>query len=371
MSERGNATLRWLDKWIGIPLVLGISAFRRRRPVPRRISKIGLVILGGSGDFFLSIGTAVPAIRACCGDCHVTVFTSPSNKGAVSLVAGIDEYVVLPLTNIATSLRLVRASRFDLLVDFGHWARVSALLVALSRAGCTAGFRTPGQLRHFAFDLVCEHRSDRHEVENYRALQCLIGLIPPRRPKIELDAAACRKVTQFRLGRYVVFHPWASGIKNWMREWPIQSWRELASRYLARGYFVVFTGGPLDRGQSGTLVSEIDDPDNRLRDFAGRLLFSETAALLDGAAGVVSVNTGVMHLAAARDVPLVALHGPTDPRRWGPLSPCSAVLLPDTQDVAYLDLGFEYPKDAKPCMSLIAVDAVDDALTRVIGMAET
>jgi heptosyltransferase III len=62
------------------------------------------------------------------------------------------------------------------------------------------------------------------------------------------------------------------------------------------------------------------------------------------------------------NAPIVALHGPTNPARWGPLSDNAEVLLPDSPDVAYLNLGFEYPEDAKPCMHLLGVDRVVTSL---------
>ena len=51
----------------------------------------------------------------------------------------------------------------------------------------------------------------------------------------------------------------------------------------------------------------------------GRLACTDLAQVLGQSRLLVSGNTGVMHLAAGLGVPLLALHGPTDPVKWGPL----------------------------------------------------
>ena len=101
---------------------------------------------------------------------------------------------------------------------------------------------------------------------------------------------------------------------------------------------------------------------------AGDASLPQTIAALARAAAVVAVNTGTMHLVAALDIPLVALHGPTDPARWGPLSSRADVLGPGKDEGgAYLNLGFEYPPEAVDCMSMIATADVLTSLRKVLS----
>jgi ADP-heptose:LPS heptosyltransferase len=104
---------------------------------------------------------------------------------------------------------------------------------------------------------------------------------------------------------------------------------------------------------------------------AGQTNLLTTAAYVNGAAAVVSVNTGTMHLAALFNKPLVALHGPTNPDRWGPVYPGASngqntlVLGPGLKEGgAYLNLGFEYPQNPIYLMDQISVEAVVDALRK-------
>jgi ADP-heptose:LPS heptosyltransferase len=78
-----------------------------------------------------------------------------------------------------------------------------------------------------------------------------------------------------------------------------------------------------------------------------------------------------MHLAALLGAPLVALHGPTDPDRWGPIYPGSnseltpIILGPGRNEGgAYLSLGFEYPKNPSYLMNQISVNDVVEALRK-------
>jgi ADP-heptose:LPS heptosyltransferase len=78
-----------------------------------------------------------------------------------------------------------------------------------------------------------------------------------------------------------------------------------------------------------------------------------------------------MHLASLLDVPLVALHGPTSRRRWGPLGERAVALAPAagvgvTNDCEFLNLGFEYPKQPIDCMRRIGVDEVFAACRRLL-----
>ncbi len=58
-----------------------------------------------------------------------------------------------------------------------------------------------------------------------------------------------------------------------------------------------------------------------MRNLAGQTSIAEAIALLSQAAGVVSGDSGLMHVAAAFGRPQVAVFGASDPRRAPPRSP--------------------------------------------------
>ena len=57
----------------------------------------------------------------------------------------------------------------------------------------------------------------------------------------------------------------------------------------------------------------------------GKADLLDAIALMKSMTAVVTNDSGLMHMAAALDVPLVALYGSTDPAHTPPLSPLAAI----------------------------------------------
>ena len=117
----------------------------------------------------------------------------------------------------------------------------------------------------------------------------------------------------------VLLHPGAGG--HWKR-WPPRHFLSLAGRLARAGCAVRWSCGPADDDLRTALLAEPERPG----ELWPNLGLDDYAALLGRCALLVSADTGVAHLAALLDVPQVALFGPTDPRRWGPLAESAAVI---------------------------------------------
>lgn len=354
-SERGDRLKRMIDSLIGRPLIFLIGITRSRRTLPKKIDVIGLLVFGAIGDTILA-SAVVQDIRVAFPHSKIVGFVSLANAGAAELVEGFEEIVVVPITRPLTALRLIRRYRMDVVIDFGPWPRISALIAALARTQYAIGFKTEGQFRHAAFDDAAEHASTKHEIDNYRALVSRLGVSSRSMPRLRSDLLAeCSSPITLP---YIVFHPWASGYRSELREWSTDNWVALARAVLLSGYRVTITGGPADATRAQELAGLVGQSSG-ICITAGRAKLRETTIVLANAAAVVSVNTGVMHLAALLNKPMLALHGPTDPRRWGPLSDAAVVIGPGTDEgCAFLNLGFEYPRSPPDCMSKITVAEV-------------
>jgi heptosyltransferase-2 len=99
------------------------------------------------------------------------------------------------------------------------------------------------------------------------------------------------------------------------KRWPVAHWRTLIES-LPDHRFVVF-GTANDRPITQAVTTGF--PFERVMDLAGRTDLPAFAERLRHCAVLVTNDTGGMHLANALGVPLVALFGPTNPVRTGPV----------------------------------------------------
>lgn len=108
------------------------------------------------------------------------------------------------------------------------------------------------------------------------------------------------------------------------KRWPAERFAAVGDRLAERLGAVVLLFGS---SQEASLTKRVRE---RMRgtaiDFGGRTTLTELASLLRRCALLLTNDTGTMHLASALGIPCIALFGPTDPRRTGPLGPGHQVL---------------------------------------------
>ena len=112
------------------------------------------------------------------------------------------------------------------------------------------------------------------------------------------------------------------------KRWPHEYYAELASRYLGKGWQVALFGSANDQSVS-RLIHQACDNHPRCHDLAGRTQLAEAVDLISQATAVVSNDSGLMHIAAALNRPLVVVYGATSPGFTPPLSDNVAVVVSD------------------------------------------
>jgi heptosyltransferase-3 len=149
-----------------------------------------------------------------------------------------------------------------------------------------------------------------------------LALLAPWRAAVPVDvvppaeAVLPPEIERQLAGRYVVVQV----PSMWRyKQWPVGHFRRLVAALLADGLQVVLTGSPApgDQEKVAEVLAEGTAP--QLLDAAGKLDLNQLTALLRRAALYIGPDTSITHLAAAVRVPMVALFGPTNPVRWGPL----------------------------------------------------
>jgi len=361
--QRGNQRNRQLDLWVGTPLLNLIASFRHRRPQPpASLQRIGVICSPALGDTLLFSGP-LQDLRAALPQAHIVHLCMKQNVAAAEIIPGADKRVLIDLTNPPETIRRIRAQKFDLLLDFTSWQRLTAFYTMLSGARFTVGFRTPGQHRSRGYDRVVDHTANRHELDNLRALLAESCVIPPtsfpHAPAVVISEAGPALLP----GEHdlVAFHPWASGQNSWLREWPEDRWIELARRLLRPETLFVVTGAPSDLPRITPFVERLRSAGLRAEPFVSPDGFLSLTRLLRRTRLVVSVNTGVMHLAAIAGAPTVSLNGPTAEHRWGARGRCCANVQPADGSGGYLHLGFEFKGQPKDVIERITVEQVAEA----------
>ncbi len=111
-------------------------------------------------------------------------------------------------------------------------------------------------------------------------------------------------------GRSVLVGAHISSKKNWdTTSWETEKWAETL-KYLYRNYNarIVLLGGRDEMTEAASLTAQLDF---KPVDLIGRLSLKESALVMKKLDLFVCINSGLMNMASAMDVPLVCLSGPT------------------------------------------------------------
>jgi heptosyltransferase-2 len=158
-----------------------------------------------------------------------------------------------------------------------------------------------------------------------------IGFAPPQ-PRLRVDPQA-QQATLARLGlgrdrRILALCPGAE--YGPAKRWPETHYAAVARAKLEQGWQVWLFGSAKDKPVTAAIAALL--PRSAVgegampADLAGLTTLEETVDLLACAAAVVSNDSGLMHIAAAVDVPVIAVYGSTDPGYTPPFSDQARVL---------------------------------------------
>jgi heptosyltransferase-2 len=146
-----------------------------------------------------------------------------------------------------------------------------------------------------------------------------------QRPQLRFDAGVldtAAALAGVQRGAYWAFAPGAE--YGPAKCWPAEHYAELARALAAaHGLPVLLLGS----GKELALCEQIaQHAEGACRVLAGKTSLLDAMALIAGSRGVVSNDSGLMHVAAAFGVPQVAVFGSTSPEHTPPLNPRARVL---------------------------------------------
>jgi heptosyltransferase I len=183
-----------------------------------------------------------------------------------------------------------------------------------------------------------------HSVERGLALLAALGLpVDAAGADFAPDAIACG-CDAIPSGDYLYLHPGAA----WgNKRYPAGGWGEVASRLAdAVSVRVLVGAGPGEEA----LAEEVVLASRGAASLHPAPDLAALAGVLRGARLVLAGDTGPLHLARAFDRPVIAVHGPTDPRLHGPWDAPGAIVV-HPLPCSYCHRRMD---EAKPCLIAIA-----------------
>jgi ADP-heptose:LPS heptosyltransferase len=153
---------------------------------------------------------------------------------------------------------------------------------------------------------------------------------------------------------YIIIH---MGSGDAIKEWPPEKWKELTHKLSQDCHFLVFTG----RGErEAKMIQEISCGLN----LCDQLSWSECISLVRDAGALISVDTGIAHVAAAFNTPSILIFTGIHPLDlWCPLSPNAHIL---THPVPCSPCHRAGGCAAMSCIKNVSVDAVYEKVSHLI-----
>ena len=284
----------------------------------------------------------------------------------------VDEILVVERGGIIGQVQFglaLRKREFDCVIDLTDGDR-SAFLSWISGATVRIGFNREKRWRGRLYtECVPVHGQRRHVVDQHgqtlTAVRIDSGAL--EHPKVYVSeedqqrAQACLREHSLTEGLWVMIHPAA---RYWFKAWPLERFAELCDRLSADGFTSVLVGQEQDQ-EKGVKIQERANA--KVLSCIGQTDLLELAALMKHAALFIGNDTGLMHIAAAVECPVLGLFGPTDPQIWGPRGEKTDVIYKGLDCRACFHPGCTRGEES--CMKQISVDEVHTGALKILEHA--
>ena len=206
-------------------------------------------------------------------------------------------------SSVATVLKELKKEEYDYIVDLHHNVRTSRLKLSLARPNGT--FPKLNFRKFLLTQFKINKMPKIHIVDRYFEAVKPLGIINdnkgldffiPQLDEVDLDS--------FQIPPY--FIAFAIGAQFATKRLPTESIIELVSKM---NLPIVLLGGTLDEKAAAMITKACSNA----IDLTGQLNLNQSASVIKQASKVVSHDTGLMHIAAAFDKPIISIWGNTVP----------------------------------------------------------
>ena len=227
------------------------------------------------------------------------------------------------IQGIAKLFNDVRGSHYDVAIDLQGALR-SALLARWSGSRVIYGAAEPRESAARLWYTRSVITRGTHVIEQNLSIAEAAANQRLRMPRVEfpVDAEAEARIGKLLSDRGIAGFALMNPGAGWgAKRWPAERYGEVARRLACRGVRTVINFGPGEE----EIVRDAEQAS------AGAAVpistsISELIALTRRARIFIGGDTGPLHLAAALQIPVIAIFGPTDPARNGPFGTRSIVL---------------------------------------------
>ncbi len=220
-------------------------------------------------------------------------------------------------------IKYLRGKKFDKVYILKR-SLSSAIMAYLTGAKERIGFDT--EARGFLLTKRVKYDHNQHEVHNFLNVLRADGIevkddyLEAWLSRDEMEFAVRFFEDNCGVNDVVAIHPFAANPK---RAWHIDNFIETSDTLTDYGYKTIFFGGKREIDY----INYINKHAKSKPVIAiGRFNLRQTMALLSRCKAIVCNDSGIMHLAAAVDIPIVAIFGPQSPVKFGPYSKKAKIL---------------------------------------------
>lgn len=321
-----------------------------------RIRRILVIKLRAIGDVLLST-IVTKNLRLAFPDAQIDYLTEPPSAEVIQGNPFVNDTIVFNKNAMSGSglIRLVRSKHYDLVIDLFGNPR-TALVTRLSGAEYRVGYDFRG--RAYAYNVVVTPRGGLvHNTQfNLDALEAIGVAIQDSNIYFQFADDDAAYVEAFLRtanldNKFIV--SLNSGGGWYTKRWGLDRFAELGDR-IARTFnaAIVLTWGPGQLADAESIRSMMKQP----AFVPPATTLKQLGALLKRSAFVVTNDSGPMHIAAALQVPVLGIYGPTNPILQGPYGSQHVVVR--NEGLECLGCNLTKCPIGHPCMLELSVDTV-------------
>jgi len=361
--------IKFLDKYLGIMLILILKLFKRKKSSINNPKSILCIQLWSIGETILTL----PAIKLLYqNNKNIDILTTSRAKDVFESFSSYKNLQIINLSFFSVLKFLFNNyNKYDIVIDMEEYLNISSI-ISFFAAKQSIGFSHG--LRSILYDIKIKYNDKQHVSKTFMDLAKPLKLNKEFNSLEKLETSKNdKKIVDKFIKDLDLKSKFLVGIapnvaeSSKCRIWPIQNFSKIADFLIKeKKAEVIFVGGP----QDNEIIKKTQNMmKNKSTNIAGKLTLKQTFYFIEKLNLFIGNDSGPMHIAAAQKTKTIGLFGPNIPIRFGPygknnisiykgdncqFSPCINVHKGQVPDCLYAKNSKEYQK----CMKNIQVEDV-------------